>query len=78
MGYLGDIGVILFSLKGHFWGQKEWFKTILSPVSVLFCCYYSSLLWPNPKRQALQECPLRAEICQVWPVGLISMNEGFV
>ena len=45
--YLGDTGVILFSLKGHFWDQKEWFKTILGPVSVLFCCYYSSLSWPD-------------------------------
>ncbi|RZB36636.1 MAG: hypothetical protein SRB2_01938 [Desulfobacteraceae bacterium Eth-SRB2] len=50
IGDIGDIGVILFSLKGHFWDQKEWFKTILRPVSVLFCCYYSMLPWSDPKR----------------------------
>jgi len=49
MDYLGDIEVILFSLEGHFGGQKEWFKTILRPVSVIFCCYHSSLSWPDPK-----------------------------
>jgi len=48
MDCLGDIGVILFRLKGHFGDQKEWFKTILGPVSVIFCCYYSSLPWPDP------------------------------
>ncbi len=49
MDYLEDIEVILFGLKGHFWGQKESFKTILGPVLGLFCCYYSSLPWPDPQ-----------------------------
>ena len=47
---LGDVGVILFGLRGHFWSQKEWFKTILGPVSVLFCCYYGWLPRPDPNR----------------------------
>jgi len=50
MDCLGDIGVILFGLKYHFWGQKEWFKTILGPVLGFFSCYYSWLPWPDPKR----------------------------
>ena len=36
MDYLEDIGVIIFGLKGHFWGQKELFKTILGRVLDLF------------------------------------------
>ena len=45
---LGDIGDLL-GLKGHFRGQKEWFKTILGPVSGLFFCYYNWLSWSDPK-----------------------------
>ncbi|RLB79691.1 MAG: hypothetical protein DRH24_12130 [Deltaproteobacteria bacterium] len=36
MDCLEDIGVIIFGLKGHFWGQKELFKTILGRVLDLF------------------------------------------
>jgi hypothetical protein len=36
MNYLGNIGVILFSLKPQFRGQKEWFKMILGPAYASF------------------------------------------
>jgi hypothetical protein len=50
MDCLGDAEVILFGLEGHFFGQKEWFKTILGPVSCFFCCYYGWLQWSDPER----------------------------
>jgi hypothetical protein len=59
MDWLGDIGVILFSLTGSFWGQKEWFKTILGPVSGLFCCYYGWLPWSDPKHPELSDSNVR-------------------
>ena len=40
---------ILFSLKGLFGGQKASFKTILGPILFFISCYYSWLLWPDPK-----------------------------
>jgi hypothetical protein len=55
MDCLGDAEVILFGLEGHFFGQKEWFKTILGPDSGLFCCYYEWLPWPDPERTPSDE-----------------------
>jgi hypothetical protein len=54
MDCLGDAEVILFGLEGHFFGQKEWFKTILGPVSCFFCCYYGWLQWSDPERRLFQ------------------------
>ena len=49
MDCLGDVGVILFTLKPQFRGQKEWFKKILEPASGVFCCYYGWLAWSDSK-----------------------------
>ena len=51
MDCLGDVGVILFTLKPQFRGQKKWFKKILGPASGVFFCYYGWLPRSDPKRK---------------------------
>ena len=50
MDCIGNVGGILFGLRGHFGSQKEWSKTIYGPVLKPFCNYYSWLPRSNPKR----------------------------